>query len=172
MPNLALRALLGCVAAVISALTFYQAMTAVLHALALPGLTMPAAFPTDPLEPFGIPRIVNDCLLYGLCGLVFGLVWPWLPGPGWLRGLGLGIVVALIGLLGVPVFRRYQPGAGWLSLSDFTTLMTAVLTYGLPASLASSKALIWSRSLLLNGFWGIGSGIVLPLLLGRGRRPT
>ena len=141
--------------------------------------TVPMGWTMSPMMLDAMPGVLNyyyktatpnDCLLCGLYGLVFGLVWPWLAGPGWLRGLALGIIVALIGLLGVPVFRRYQPGAAWLSLSDFTTLMTAVLTYGLPASLNSSKALIWGRSLLVNGFWGIGAGVFLSLLLPRGRR--
>jgi hypothetical protein len=28
----------------------------------------------------------------------------------------------------------------------------------------------WMRSLLINGFWGIGVGLILPLILPRSRR--
>lgn len=172
MPTPAMRALLGFVAAAISVLTFYQAMVEVLHVLNLPGLMMPAPYPTEPLTPFGIPRIVNDCLLSGLYGIVLGLLWPLLSGPASLWGLGLGIVAAVIGLLGVLAFRHLQPGAGWLSLNQYTTITTMVLTYGLPASVGTSRALIWLRSLLINGFWGIGTAVILSLIMSRKRRRT
>jgi hypothetical protein len=172
MPAPALRALLGFIAAAISVLTFYQAMAEALHVLALPGLMMPAPYPTEPLVPFGIPRIANDCLLSGLYGIVFGLVWPRLTGPAWLWGLGLGIIAAVIGLAAVPTITHLQPGAGWLSLNQYTTMITMVLTYGLPASVGTSRALIWLRSLLINGLWGIGTAVILSLIIAPGRRRT
>jgi len=163
----AMRAQIGFVAAALSVLTFYQAMAGVLHVLAVPGLAMPAPFPAQPLVPFGIPRTVNDCLLGGLYGLVFGLLWPWLRGPAWLWGLALGSVAAAIGILGVAAFRHFEPGAGWLSLNHYTTVITMVLTYGLPVSVGTSRTLIWTRSLLVNGVWGIGTAVFLSLIMAR-----
>ncbi len=72
MPAAPMRALLGFVAAVISVLIFHQGMWAALHTLALPGLAMPPPYPTDPIPPWGIPRIVNLCFWGGLYGIVFG----------------------------------------------------------------------------------------------------
>jgi len=142
MQTPAMRALLGFIAAAISVLTFHQAMWEALHVLALPGLTMPAPYPTDPIAPWGVPRILNLCFWGGLYGIVFGLVLPRLNAPLWLCGLGLGIIAALVGLLLVPAIKGLPIGAGWVPLS-------------------------WVRSLLINGFWGIGVGIILPPMVRR-----
>ena len=58
------RALLGFAAAVVSVLTFHQGMWALLHAA---GLMPPAPYPTDPVPPFGVPRIANFCFWAGDC---------------------------------------------------------------------------------------------------------
>ena len=142
MPPPQIRALLGFIAAVISVLTFHQGMWAALHSLALPGLTMPPPYPTDPIPPWGIPRIVNLCFWGGLYGVVFGLILPRLTAPLWLCGLGLGIIAALVGLLVVPAIKGLPVGSGWILLN-------------------------WVRSFLINGFWGIGVGLIVPLVLAR-----
>ncbi|MDR3530462.1 MAG: hypothetical protein P4L90_07930 [Rhodopila sp.] len=145
MPTYGMRALLGFIAAAISVLTFHQAMWEALHILALPGLGMPSAYPTDPIAPFSVPRIVNLCFWGGLYGVVFGLVLPRLTAPLWLCGLGLGIIAALVGLLVVPAIKGLPIGGGWVLLN-------------------------WVRSFLINGFWGIGVGIILPLIMPRAPR--
>jgi hypothetical protein len=76
---------------------------------------------------------------------VFGLVLPRLTPPIWLWGLVLGIIAALVGILVVPAIKGLPVGAGWVPLN-------------------------WLRSVLINGFWGIGVGIILPLLLVRAPR--
>jgi hypothetical protein len=141
MQNPAVRALFGFIAAALSVLVFHQAMWEALHLLALPGMGMPPPYPTDPIPPFGVPRILNLCFWGGLYGIVFGLVLPRLTEPLWLSGLGLGIIAALVGLLVVPAVKGLPVGAGW--------------------------PLNWLRSFLINGFWGIGVGIILPLMLRR-----
>jgi hypothetical protein len=134
------RALLGFIAAALSVLIFHQAMWEALHVLALPGLAMPRSYPTDPIGPFGIPRILNLCFWGGMYGSVFGVVLPRLTGPLWLYGIGLGIIGALIGLLVVPAIKGLPIGGDWQVLS-------------------------WVRSLLINGFWGLGVGLLLPLMI-------
>ena len=134
-----MRAFLGFIAAAISVLTFHQAMWEALHLLALPGMGMPPPYPTDPIAPLGVPRIVNLCFWGGLYGIVFGLVLPRLTAPIWLCGLGLGIIAALVGLLVVPAIKGLPVGAGF--------------------------PLGWVRSFLINGCWGVGVGLILPLML-------
>jgi hypothetical protein len=134
-----MRAFYGFIAAAISVATFHQAMWEALHLLALPGLGMPPPFPTDAVPPFGVPRILSLCFWGGLYGAVFGLVLPRLNAPLWLCGLGLGIIAALVGMFLVAAIKHQPIGAGWIPLS-------------------------WVRSFLINGFWGIGVGIILPLL--------
>jgi hypothetical protein len=142
MQTPATRALLGFIAAAISVLTFHQAMWEALHLLNLPGLGMPPPYPTRPVPPLGVPLILDLCFWGGLYGIVFALVLPRLTAPLWLCGLVLGIIAALVGLLVVPAIKGLPIGAGWVPLS-------------------------WVRSFLINGFWGIGVGIILPLMLRR-----
>jgi xanthosine utilization system XapX-like protein len=141
MQTPAIRALFGFVAAALSVLVFHQAMWEALHLLALPGLGMGPPYPTDPIAPFGVPRIANLCFWGGLYGIVYGLLFPRLTLPSWLSGLVLGIIAALVGLLVVPAIKGLPVGAGF--------------------------PLNWLRSLLINGFWGIGVGLILPLMLRR-----
>jgi hypothetical protein len=142
MQTPATRALLGFIAAAISVLTFHQAMWEALHLLNLPGLGMPPPYPMRPVPPLGVPLILDLCFWGGLYGIVFALVLPRLTAPLWLCGLVLGIIAALVGLLVVPAIKGLPIGAGWVPLS-------------------------WVRSFLINGFWGIGVGIILPLMVRR-----
>ena len=144
MQNPAMRAFFGFIAAAISVLIFHQAMWEALHLLAVPGMGMPPPYPTDPIPPFGVPRILDLCFWGGLYGIVFGLVFPKLTAPAWLCGLVLGLIAALIGLLVVPAIKGLTVGAGW--------------------------PLGWLRSALINGCWGIGVALILSLILQRKRR--
>jgi hypothetical protein len=145
MPVAAMRALLGFVAAAVSVLTFHQAMWALLHFLAIPGMGMPPPYPMQPVRPWGVPRLFDLCFWGGLYGVVFGLVLPRLKGPLWLCGLGLGIIAGLVGIFIVPAIKGLPVGAGWAPRT-------------------------WLLIFLINGFWGIGVGIILPLLLRQTRR--
>jgi hypothetical protein len=135
------RALLGFVAGAASVLTFHQGMWALLHAA---GLMPPAPYPTDPVPPLGVPRIANFCFWGGLYGLAFGIVVPRrLPrAPMWLLGLGLGLLATLV-LWFVVAPLKGQPVAG-----GFVPVRMLV-------------------TVLIHGAWGIGVGLILPLLLGR-----
>ena len=137
MPTSLNRALLGFVAAVISVLVFHQGMWALLHLIGL----MPPPYPTRSVPPFGVPLIIDLCFWGGVWGGVFGLVLPKLPEsyPMWVRGLGLGVAAALVGLFIVPLIKGLPVAGGW-------------------------AAMAFVRSFLINGFWGIGVGLILPLL--------
>ena len=141
MPSLSKRVWLGVLAAVISVLIFHQGMWGTLHYMQLTGLHMPPPFPTDPIPPFGIPRIVNLCFWGGCYGAVFALVWRGPRGSYWLAGLALGIIAALIGLFLVPAIKGLPVGGGWLAAN-------------------------WTRSFLINGAWGLGLGVLLANMLG------
>jgi len=137
-----MRALLGFVAAVAAVLTFHQGTWALLHAA---GLMPPVPFPTRPVPPFGVPQIVSLCFWGGVYGLLFGLALPRLPRrvPMWLLGLGLGLLAVLVGWFVVAPLRG-QPVAG---------------------GLVPLRMLV---SVLINGAWGIGTGLILGLLVRRG----
>jgi hypothetical protein len=130
------RAVLGFAAAALSVLVFHQGMVALLHLLDMAG----APYSVAPVPPWGVPRIVNLCFWGGLYGIAFGLLLPWLARRLWLDGLVLGIIAALVGMFIVAPLKGNPVGGGW-------------------------NAVNWARSLLINGSWGIGVGLILPWLL-------
>jgi hypothetical protein len=135
------RALLGFAAAALSVLTFHQGIWALLYYAA--GLMPRAPFPMQPVPPFGVPQIVSLAFWGGLYGAVFALLLPVLPrAPLWLLGLGLGLVAVLVGWFVVAPLRG-QPVAG-----GFVPVRMLV-------------------SVLINGGWGVGVGLILSLLMGR-----
>ena len=110
--------------------------------LHLAGL-MPPPYPVSPTQPFGAPLIVSLCFWGGLYGLAFGLAMPGLRGPLWLWGLAFGLLATAVGLFVV------GPIKGWaVNLSGASLL----------------------RPVLINGFWGIGLGLIAPALMRAGRR--
>jgi hypothetical protein len=139
MTSASMRAFLGFVAAAISVLTFHQGMIAALHGL---GWAPFAAYRTTHVPPWGVPVIVDLCFWGGLYGALFGLLLPRFTMPLWLCGLSLGIIAALVGMFIVAPIKGNAIANGWL---------------------------VWpiARSLLINGFWGVGVGLILPLLMPR-----
>lgn len=133
-----MRALLGFTAAALSVLTFHQLTWGLLH---LVGLMPQPPYPTDPVPPLGIPRIVNFCFWGGLYGLAFALVLPRLPrAPLWLLGLGTGVLAVLVLWAVVLPIKGMAPAGG------------------LPGM---------GIALLIHGIWGVGIGLILPLLTPR-----
>jgi len=139
MPSAPMRAFLGFVAGAISVLTFHQGMIALLHTL---GASSYAPYRIGSVPPFGVPIIVDLCFWGGLYGLVFGLLMPRFTWPHWLCGLALGFISVLIGMFVVAPLKGNPIAHG---------------------------GHLWpiGRTLLINGFWGVGVGVLLPMLLPR-----
>lgn len=135
MPSLPTRALIGFVAAALSVLTFHQGMFELLH---LAGMIGPA-WSLHPVPPFGVPWLFDLCFWGGLYGLVFGALAPVLR-PLWVWGIALGFTAAVVGWLVVAPLKGFPLGFGWH-------------TQGIVLSL------------LINGSWGLGVGLILPRLM-------
>jgi hypothetical protein len=139
-PTAARRAVLGFIAAALSVLTFHQGTWALLHAA---GLWPLAAYRIDPVPPLGVPRIANACFWGGLYGIPFGLALPRLRRVAtWLAGLGLGLLAVLVLWLIVQPLKGQPVGGG-----------------------AGAGMLLGAA--LIHGAWGLGMGLILPLLVGR-----
>ena len=136
------RAFLGFVAAAISVLTFHQGMIEALHVAGLAPFT---PYSSNPVPPFGVPLIADLCFWGGLYGLVFGLLLPRFTWPLWLCGIILGIIAVLVSMFVVSPIKGGGFGDGW-------------------------HAWPMARSLIINGFWGLGVGLILPLLMPRSLR--
>lgn len=130
-----LRALLGFLAAVLSVLTFHQAMIGLLHAA---GMLPRPPFNFAPVPPLGVPVLLNLCFWGGLYGILFGLVLPRLPRalPLLAAGLLLGLLAASVGWFVVAPIKGLPMAAGW----------------------SGQRMLV---SVLINGVWGIGTAVIL-----------
>ena len=138
MPSAPMRAFLGFIAAAIAVLTFHQGMVAALNQFGFASVL----YPTTPVPPFGVPRIVSLCFWGGLYGAAFGLIAPRFTWPMWLCGVILGVIAALVGMFIVAPIKGAPIANGWAPL-------------------------LIGRSLLINGCWGLGVGLILPWLLPR-----
>ncbi len=139
MPSATMRGFLGFIAGAIAVLIFHQGMVELLHVL---GVVQFAPYRTTPVPPFGVPVIVSNCFWGGLWGVLFGLVMPRFTWPTWLCGLLLGVLAAMVGWFVVAPLKGIPIAGGWV-----------------PANML--------RSVVINGFWGLGVGIILPMLMPR-----
>lgn len=101
---------------------------------------MPPPYPMAPVPPLGIPQIASLAFWGGLYGALFGLLMPRMAGPLWLWGIGFGVLAGVVGLLVVGPLK------------------------GHPVNLDGVGLL---RSACINGFWGLGLGLLAPLLIAR-----
>ena len=136
-----MRLFLGFIAGAIAVLTFHQGMIAALHA-AFPVWAPFAPYRTTPVPPFAVPAIVSNCFWGGVWGALFGLVLPRLRWPLWLCGIILGLLAAVAGWFIVAPLKGLPLAAGW----DPSAML---------------------RSALINGCFGLGVGLILPLLMPR-----
>jgi hypothetical protein len=138
MPAAPMRAFLGFIAGAISLLIFHQGLLEVFY---LAGAGGPS-WSVQPVSPFGVPRVVDLAFWAGLWGLLFGLLMPRFTWPMWVCGILLGFVAALAGWFIVAPIKGLPIAAGWVPIN-------------------------MARSLLINGFFGLGVGLILPLLMPR-----
>jgi hypothetical protein len=137
--------ILAFVAGFIAVLLFHQPMLALLHAV---GITRATAYPTSPVPPLEVPRVLSAAFWGGVWGMVFLLLRPWVA-----RG------------------RAYFPGAvlfGAFVLSLVAWFVVAPLK-GLPIGAGGNPARI-ATGLLVNGAWGFGTALLLLLFRQHPRR--
>ena len=137
-PAAPMRAFLGFIAGAISLLIFHQGLLELLHFAG----AAPPAWSVQPVPPFGIPRVVDLCFWAGLWGVLFGLLLPRFTWPLWRCGIVLGFAAALVGWFVVAPLKGLPIAASWVPIN-------------------------MARSLLINGFYGLGVGLILPLLMPR-----
>lgn len=132
------RPALGFLAGLLATLVFHQLTVALLWAL---GIAPFAPFPMNPTAPLGVPSVFSLAFWGGVWGIVF--IWA----------------------------DRYFPrGAGyWLSAFVFGAVLptlvamvvVAPLKGGSPADSLSAALLL--SALLVNGAWGVGTGVFVKL---------
>jgi hypothetical protein len=139
--------LIGFVAGALAVLTFHQ-LTILL--LSYVGPTQGNVYSMRPIPPFGVPAVLNQAFWGGLWGCVFALLADRFPHrwPLWLAGLVFGAVAPTL--------------VGWFVVAPLK---------GNPVAQGFEPARMW-RGPIINGMFGLGTGIFFDLLrrtLGRPR---
>jgi hypothetical protein len=126
------RIALGFIAAAVSVIVVHEAAV---YLLARAGLSGGAAWGMQPIPPWGVPRLVNNVFWGGLWGVLFALVYEWVPGrKAWLKGLiyGLFIIVVsswmLLPLIKGQVFG--QPGQALFGGLDPRRMLSTTIVVG------------------------------------------
>ena len=87
------RAVLGFVAAAISVVLVHEG---IIYGLTQAGVIPGTAWGMQPIPPYGVPRLANNVFWGGLWGVLFALVYAWIPGGmSWLKGLIFGIFIVV-----------------------------------------------------------------------------
>jgi hypothetical protein len=139
------RLLYGFIAGFFATLIFHQLTLAVLWAA---GLAPLKPFNMAATQPFGVPAVFSLAFWGGVWGVIFVLLEGWFSRRGsyWLAIFLFGAVLpSLVALLVVLPLKGLPLGGGW----HLPLLVTVFL---------------------VNGAWGIGTGVVLKML-GRHGRP-
>ncbi len=139
------RLLFGFIAGFLATLIFHQLT---LWALWGAGLAPFAPFSMAATNPFGVPAFISLAFWGGLWGILFALIEPRFPANSgyWVTAFLYGAIFpSAVALLLVLPLKGRPMGGGWHP----PLLLTAFL---------------------INGVWGIGTGLILKSLSGRFRR--
>jgi hypothetical protein len=134
------RVFLGGVAGAVSVLMFHQTTLQIFFWL---GLAPLAAFRVAHVPPFNMPMVLSITFWGAVYGGIFGLLTPRMRGPIWLNGLLLGFCAMLISWFVFQPLKGQPAALGWQTWPML-------------------------RSMIAYGFWGLGVGVILPLVHPRG----
>lgn len=134
------RLLFGFIAGVLATLIFHQLTLAVLWGV---GLAPFRPFSLAATKPFGVPAVFSLAFWGGVWGIVFALIDGSFPRHGyWVIAFLFGAILpSLVALVVVLPLKGRPMGGGW----HLPLLLTAFL---------------------INGAWGIGTGLILQGLSG------
>lgn len=136
-----MRVLCGFIAGFFATLIFHQLALAFLWRI---GLAPFAPFPMAATQPFGVPAVFSLAFWGGVWGILVALIEERFPHGGnyWLTMFLFGAIFpSLVALLVVLPLKGHPLGGGWH-----------------PALLVTA--------FLINGAWGIGTGLILRLTEG------
>jgi hypothetical protein len=91
------RIVLGFIAAAISVLVVHEG---IIYLLGVAGYLPPPNrgwSMTPAIAPWGVPRLINNIFWGGLWGVLFALIYEWVPGGwSWLKGLIYGLAIVVV----------------------------------------------------------------------------
>ena len=140
--NFSARLAFGFIAGFLATLIFHQLTLALLWAA---GVAPFGPFPMAATRPFGVPTVFSLAFWGGVWGILFAMIGGKFPGRGgyWVAAFLFGAILPpLVALFIVLPLKGRPMGGGW----HLPLLLTAFL---------------------INGAWGIGTGLILKGLLTR-----
>ena len=143
-PVSAARLAIGFAAGFVAVLVFHQLMLGLLYLLGVAGRP---PFNMAGVPPFGVPAVLSAAFWGGLWGILFAVVEPRFPRGAkyWIAAFLFGAIpLTLVAWFIVLPLKGLPVGGGW-------------------------KAAGMATALLVNGAWGIGTGLLFRLLA-RGNR--
>jgi len=143
--GIGMRLALGFLAGVLAVLTFQQGILALLTSF---GVLSSDVYSMRPVQPFGVPQIASNAFWGGVWGVVFAAF-----APRRTRAARYWIFAAALGALALPI-------VGWFVVAPLKGM--AIAAGWVPSRMA--------LSVLINGVWGVGTGVIFALLTRR--RPT
>ncbi len=135
-PSTSLDLLSGFIAAFLATLIFHQLAAALLWKI---GMAPGPPYQFAPRPPFGVPAVISLAFWGGIWGILFAAFDRYFPRDAgyWLTAFVLGgILPSLVALLIVVPLKGGPVGAGWMPK-------------------------IWLYAFLVNGAWGVGTGLIL-----------
>jgi hypothetical protein len=134
------RLLFSFMAGFLATLIFHQLTLAVLWAA---GIAPSGPFSMEATQPFGLPAVLSLAFWGGIWGIVYGLIdWSFPRRAYWVMAFLFGAILpSLVALMVVLPLKGRPMGGGW----HLPLLLTAFL---------------------INGVWGIGTGLFLRTLSG------
>jgi hypothetical protein len=136
-----MRILFGFIAGFVATLIFHQLVLALLW---WAGVAPFRPFSVAATQPLGVPAVISLAFWGGVWGILFGLIHNRFPRGGgyWLTAFLFGAILpTLVALLVVAPLKGRPIGGGWQ-----------------PAPLVTA--------FLINGAWGIGTGLIVKALSG------
>ena len=129
------RVVLGFIAAAISVLIVHQG---IIYLLTVGGYIPGRPWSmTQTIPPYGVPYLINTVFWGGLWGILFALIYRWLPGGwSWLKGLIYGLLIVLVSnwtllpLIKREVFGITKPPQVLFSGFDPTRMLIVLLIVG------------------------------------------
>lgn len=136
-----IRLIFGFIAGFLSTLVFHQFSLAFLYYV---GIAPFGPFSMSATSPFGVPAVISLSFWGGMWGIIYAMLDRRFPGD-----LGYWIIAFLFGAI----------------LPSLVALFIVFPLKGLPLA-GGWKASVLVTVLLINGVWGVGTGILLKILSG------
>jgi hypothetical protein len=133
-----IRLALGILAGMLAVITFHQSTLALMTAV---GALSSNVYSMRRVPPLGVPQIVSNTFWGGVWGIVFAAIAPRTRGVNyWLVAVALGAVAL--------------PAAAWFIVAPLKG--QPIASGWVPGRMA--------LSMLINGAWGVGVGVIFALL--------